>query len=67
MHGTGRLLVGLLGALREDRRATTAIEYALLGSLLAVGCIVALRAFADSRDGMWTRMAGLLVSAMGGP
>lgn len=50
----------------DDRRAATAIEYALLGSLVAVGCIAALLAFADSRDGMWTRMAELLVAAMGG-
>jgi Flp pilus assembly pilin Flp len=53
--------------LLADRRASTAIEYALLGSLVAVGCIAALYAFADSRDGMWTRLAGLLVAAMGGP
>lgn len=62
MRGTGRMLALLL----RDRQAATAIEYALLGSLVAVGCITALIAFADSRDGMWTQMAGLLVAAMGG-
>lgn len=55
------------GRLRRDERGTTAIEYALLGSMVAVGCIAALYAFADSRDGLWTRVAGLLVAAMGGP
>lgn len=56
----------ILSRFLDDRRAATAIEYALLGSLVAVGCIGALLAFADSRDGMWTRMAELLVAAMGG-
>lgn len=58
----------MLARLRDDRQGTTAIEYALLGSLVAVGCIVALHAFGDSRDGMWTHMAELLIAAMsGGP
>lgn len=61
--GAGRIATRL----RDDRGGSTAIEYALLGSLVAVGCIAALYAFADSRDGMWTRVAGLLVAAMGGP
>ncbi|MCS6781016.1 MAG: hypothetical protein NZ555_15095 [Geminicoccaceae bacterium] len=56
-----------MARLRDERRASTATEYALLGSLVAVGCIAALYAFADSRDGLWTRVAGLLVAAMGGP
>jgi|DewCreStandDraft_4_1066084.scaffolds.fasta_scaffold00080_144 Flp pilus assembly pilin Flp len=56
----------IFSRLLDDRRAATAIEYALLGSLVAVGCIAALLAFADSRDGLWTRAAELLVAAMGG-
>jgi Flp pilus assembly pilin Flp len=63
MRGGGSILARLL----VDRRASTAIEYALLGSLVAVGCITALVAFGSSRDGLWTRMADLLVGAMGGP
>ncbi len=59
-------LARILSRLLDDRRAATAVEYALLGSLVAVGCIAALLAFGDSRDGMWTRMAEHLVAAMGG-
>ncbi|BCX19605.1 MAG: hypothetical protein KatS3mg117_3287 [Geminicoccaceae bacterium] len=63
MRGGGSILARLLA----DRRGSTAVEYALLGSLVAVGCIAAILAFASSRDGLWTRVATDIVGAMGGP
>lgn len=49
-----------------DERGATAIEYALLGSLVAVGCITAMAAFGAGADSMWAFVSTTIVAALGG-
>jgi Flp pilus assembly pilin Flp len=55
-----------LGRLGGDERGATAIEYTLLGSLVAVGCIAAMSAFGAGADSMWADVAATIVAALGG-
>ncbi|MCS6879465.1 MAG: hypothetical protein N2038_14005 [Geminicoccaceae bacterium] len=48
-------------------RGSVAVEYALVGSLVAVGCAAALFLFADAADGLWRFVAERLVPALAGP
>lgn len=60
-----RLRAGLRRLLGEERGAT-AIEYTLLGSLVAVGCIAAMAAFGAGADSMWSEVSSTIVEALGG-
>lgn len=60
-----RLSAGLRRLL-GDARGSTAIEYALLGSLVAVGCIAAMAAFGAGADSMWDHVSSTIVEALGG-
>lgn len=57
---------GLLRGFLEDQSGATAIEYALLSSLLFVGCIVALETMSGSLVAGYNMVAGYLQSAAGG-
>lgn len=45
--------------LRDDESGTTAIEYALIGTLVGVACIAAFSRFAEVTSVLYTVIAGL--------
>lgn len=61
-----RWLAVHFGRLGGDERGATAIEYTLLGSLVAVGCIAAISAFGAGADAMWAYVAATIVAALTG-
>lgn len=61
-----RCLLVQIGRLGGDERGATAIEYTLLGSLVAVGAIAAMTAFGAGADSMWAYVASTIVAALGG-
>lgn len=52
----------LLRAFCKDQEGVTAIEYALLGSLIAVAILGGLLALSSSVQDMWTRIADCVTS-----
>lgn len=50
----------------RDRKAATAIEYALLGSLSSILAIAAFNGFGDGLAMMYAELTEALVGAMGG-
>lgn len=50
-----RLLRGFL----RDEQGSTSIEYALIGTLIAVACIVAFQRFAGVTNVLYTIIAGI--------
>lgn len=48
----------------QDEDGVTAIEYALLGSLIAVGAVVGIATVGDRLDGMWTQISALIGAAL---
>ena len=61
--GLCRLHRALLALLREER-GVTAIEYALLASLIVVGASASIALLGGGVDGMWGRVASAVVGAM---
>jgi Flp pilus assembly pilin Flp len=58
-----RVLVTILGArLRADRRAATAIEYALLASLVAGAAMAGMIALGVSLDLLFANLAGQIAA-----
>jgi len=55
--GWGRRLV-------RDRRASTAIEYAMLAAMVAIVAIGALRAFGDAVDELWKSFGNAIIAAI---
>lgn len=55
---------GKVPSIVTDRQAAVAIEYALIGSLVAVIAIGGLTLFGDSASGLWTWLTGELTPAM---
>ena len=53
----------LAARLRADRRAATAIEYALLGSLIAGAAMVGMTALGLSLDLLFTSMSGEIATS----
>lgn len=50
----------------SDRRGGTAIEYGLIGGLIAMAIITSIGLFGNGVDGMWDRMQSALVAELGG-
>lgn len=53
----------MIGSFLRDESGATAIEYSLIGALVAVACIVALEALGASLTGMFTGIGGKLDAA----
>jgi len=53
-----------LKKLLTDERASTGMEYALIASLVSVGIIAALIAFADSASNIWDYASTAITSAL---
>ena len=47
-----------------DRAAAVAIEYALVGSVMALVAIASVTLFGDAASGVWAWVSGQLVAAM---
>ncbi|MFM6854920.1 MAG: Flp family type IVb pilin [Sphingopyxis sp.] len=47
----------ILTSLRDNKRAATAIEYALIAALIAVACAGAIQLFASRTTTMWNDVA----------
>jgi Flp pilus assembly pilin Flp len=54
-------------AMRADRRGAVAIEYALLGSMVAIIAIGSLVLLSDSATGLWGTVGDEVGAAIGGP
>lgn len=52
-------MVQTLRVFLRDERGTTAIEYALIGTLVGVACIAAFQRFAAVTNVLYTVIAGL--------
>ncbi len=57
---------GWWARLPADRRGAVAIEYALVASLVAIGCLAALVVLGAAVDALWQRSAQSVVEAMEG-
>ena len=55
-----------LGRLGGDEAGATAVEYALVASLVAVAAIGGYVAFADSAGALWETVGTALAGVMGG-
>jgi pilus assembly protein Flp/PilA len=55
---------GVVRRLVADETAGTAIEYSLLASLIAVGCIGGMKALGTSMGGSWNAISNQIGSAM---
>jgi Flp pilus assembly pilin Flp len=49
-----------------DRAGTTAIEYALIAAIAAIGAIAGLRLFSASAAGLYSTIAGTISAAISG-
>jgi pilus assembly protein Flp/PilA len=47
-----------------NESGATAIEYAVIASMIAVACITAFNLLGNSSTGSWAKMAGLVTAAM---
>lgn len=47
----------ILGRWRRDQRGATAIEYALIGTLIAIACIGGMAAAGNSLEDYWNALA----------
>ncbi len=54
----------LMQTLIEDERGSTSIEYALIATLVSVGIIVALVAFAASAGRVWNYASTTITAAL---
>ena len=54
----------LLSALILDEQGATAIEYALIATLVSVGAIVAYVSFAQSVGNVWTYASDTIIAAI---
>lgn len=54
-------------AMRADRHGAVAIEYALLGSMVAIIAIGSLVLLSDSATGLWGTVGAEVGAAIGGP
>ena len=63
MQQSYRFLCQRIRALKADEGATTAIEYSLLGALLAVACIVAITQLSDEIVASWTTISDAMSAA----
>ena len=61
---TATTLRGFAGRFVRDKAGATAIEYALIASLIAVACIGAFNLLGNSSTGSWGGMANKVVTAM---
>lgn len=59
------MLSTFLKKLLDDNSGATAIEYGLIASLLVIGMMGALNAFAGSAIGTWERVAEKVAEASG--
>lgn len=50
----------------RDTRATTSIEYGLIGVLVGIAMIAGLTSFGDETTGMWTFVRTTVISAISG-
>ena len=55
-----RRIIGLL----RDRRAATAIEYAMIVALIAVACVSAFQAMGDQIESTWANIVGITANNM---
>jgi len=55
----------LAARLVRDDRGATSIEYALIGTLISVGIIVALSSFASAENGLFMFIRNTVVGAIG--
>jgi Flp pilus assembly pilin Flp len=55
---------GLLRDLCGDEQGTTSIEYALIGTLIAVACMVAFQRFASVTNVLYTLVAAMSTAVM---
>ena len=51
-------------ALYQDERGSTAVEYALLASVVAIAAVVGLFAFGSSAAGLWEYVATTVIGAL---
>ncbi|MGK6355636.1 Flp family type IVb pilin [Sphingomonas sp. DT-207] len=58
-----RALVQLFARLIGDRRAATAVEYALIITMIVLAMFAALMAFSDVATGMWNDIAEQVLAA----
>lgn len=58
--------MGRRAGLIPDQRGGTAVEYGLIGGLIAVAVITSIGLFGNGVDGMWDRMQSALVAELGG-
>jgi Flp pilus assembly pilin Flp len=50
--------------LASDTRGTTAIEYGLIALLIAIGCLVGLRALGEGNSSSWGNTTAKITDAM---
>jgi pilus assembly protein Flp/PilA len=58
-----RALVQLFARLVADRRAATAVEYALIVTMIVLAMFAALMAFSEQATGMWNNIAEQVLAA----
>ncbi len=56
-----------MGPVRKDRRGAVAIEYALIGAMVAIIAIGSLALLGDSATGLWATIGNEVGAAIGGP
>jgi pilus assembly protein Flp/PilA len=59
-----RTLKDLVSRLLADTRGTTAIEYGLIATLIAVGCIAGFKALGNSNSSGWGNTSTKISNAM---
>ena len=57
---------GLIGGFVRDERGTTAIEYGLIATLVAIGMLVGLQALGGGNSSSWGSTSDKITSAMKG-
>ena len=59
------LLIGLGSDIGADESGTTSIEYALIGTLVAVACVVSFAQLGTALGGLYTLSQSLFAAAVG--
>lgn len=62
---TTRTAASFLRRLVDEESGATAIEYALIGTIIGIGIIVALNAWASAANGLFTFVSTTVTGAIG--
>ena len=60
------MLINFLKKIGNDQRGGTAVEYALIASLVVIACVGAFKAVADENTNMWSIVSSKVTSSMSG-